>query len=77
VHDLPNQPFNQAVLKAIRIIADALEIGTVAEYVEVAEESELLQQIGISYVQGHYIAVPRSTPYTISEIGIFQKPVSD
>jgi len=77
VRDLPNQPFNQAALKAIRIIADALEIGTVAEYVEEAEESELLQQIGISYVQGHYIAVPRSTPYTISEIGIFQKPVSD
>jgi len=76
VRDLPNQPFNQAALKAILIIADALGIGIVAEYVELAEECELLQQIGISHAQGHYVAVPRSTPYTLSEIGIFQEPAA-
>ncbi len=72
VRDLPNQQFNQAAVRAIRIIADALEIGMVAEYVETAEEYGLLQQIGVSHAQGHLIARPRSVPYSHAEIGIFQ-----
>lgn len=74
VRDLPNQAFSQAALKAIRIISDTLNIGTVAEFVETREEYELLQKIGMSYAQGHYIARPRNTPYTLDEIPIFQTP---
>ncbi|GEM_PF-425268 len=69
--DLPNQAFNQAVLRAIRIMADVLNIHTVAEFVETSSEYDLLREIGISCAQGHYVAVPRSTPYKVSEIGIF------
>jgi len=71
VRDLPNQQFNQAALRAIRIIGDALEIGIVAEFVETRDEYELLQKIGISHAQGHFIAIPRSRPYGFEEIAIF------
>jgi diguanylate cyclase (GGDEF)-like protein len=72
--DLPNQEFNQAALKAIRIIADVLKVHTVAEFVETQAEFELLKEIGISCAQGHYVAVPRPTPYRISEIPILSGP---
>jgi diguanylate cyclase (GGDEF)-like protein len=73
VRDLPNQQFNQAALRAIRVIADTLEVGTVAEFVETKEEYDLLQQIGISFAQGHYIGKPRCRPYSTAEISIFQQ----
>jgi len=72
VRDLPRQQFNQAALRAIRIVADALNVRTVAEFVETKEEYELLQQIGIPYAQGHFVAQPRSTPYLLGEIAIFR-----
>lgn len=66
--DLPNQPFNQAVLRALQVIADTIEVETVAEYVETEAEFGLLTEIGINYAQGHYIAKARETPYTNSEL---------
>lgn len=69
--DLPNQAFNQAALRAICIIADVLNVKTVAEFVETKAEFDLLKQIGITYAQGHYVAKARQTPYDISEIGIY------
>ncbi|HRJ74044.1 MAG TPA: EAL domain-containing protein, partial [Terrimicrobiaceae bacterium] len=68
IRDLENQPFNQAALRAIRIITDAMEIETVAEFVETADELELVRQIGIPCAQGHFIAIPRNTPYVLDEI---------
>lgn len=70
VRDLPRHDFNQAVLRAINIIAEPLNVRTVAEFVEEAEECELLRQIGISMAQGHFIARPRSEPYRQSEIAM-------
>lgn len=70
--DLPNQEFNQAALRAIRIIADVLKVHTVAEFVETEAEFQLLQEIGISCAQGHYVAIPRQRPYDLSEIGIYK-----
>lgn len=68
VRDLPQQPFNQAVLQALQIIAKNLGISTVAEFVETVEELELLRTIGISCVQGHYIGRPRKQPYREDEL---------
>jgi EAL domain-containing protein (putative c-di-GMP-specific phosphodiesterase class I) len=68
--DLENQAFNQAALKAIRVIADELKIQTVAEFVETASEVRVLREIGISYGQGHFIGMPRQTPYQLSEIAL-------
>lgn len=66
--DLPNQAFNQAALRAIRIMADVLKVHTVAEYVETKAEFDLLHEIGISCAQGHFVAVPRDRPYHSHEI---------
>jgi EAL domain-containing protein (putative c-di-GMP-specific phosphodiesterase class I) len=68
----PNQAFNQAALRAIRIMADVLKVRTVAEFVETRSEFDLLHEIGISCVQGHYVAIPRANPYDLSEIAIFE-----
>ncbi len=70
IRDLPNQKVNQAALQAIRIIADVLDVRTIAEFVEQPEEAELLRQLGISYGQGHFIGRPRSTPYSLEELAI-------
>lgn len=72
--DLPNQVFNQAALRAIRIMADVLEVHTVAEFVETREEFDLIRSIGISCAQGHYVGAPRRTPYELSEISVLDDP---
>ncbi len=66
--DLPNQPFNQAVLEALQVIARTMRVDTVAEYVETEGEYEMLSQIGISAGQGHYIGRPRMYPYRKEEL---------
>lgn len=68
VRDLPRQPFNQAVLQALQIIAKNLDIATVAEFVETEEELDLLRSIGISCAQGHFIGRPRWKPYQETEL---------
>jgi Amt family ammonium transporter len=49
-----NDPTDEALVRGMHEIAKALKIGTVAEYVERKETSELLQNIGIDYAQGWY-----------------------
>lgn len=68
--DLPRQAFNQAVLRAINIIARSLRVKTIAEFVEEEDECGLLREIGVSMLQGHFIARPRNEPYRQSEISI-------
>lgn len=68
IEDLPNQPFNQATLKAVKLIADATGVQTVAEFVETQDEWDMLKDIGISYAQGHFIASARDTPFRQDEL---------
>ncbi len=67
IRDLPNQKFNQAVLRAIQVIAGVLNIETVAEFVETEAEYALLHEIGFSSAQGHFVGIPRETPYSAEE----------
>jgi EAL domain-containing protein (putative c-di-GMP-specific phosphodiesterase class I) len=68
IRDLPNNNFNQAILRAIREVARIRDIKTVAECVETREQYNLLGELGIDYAQGFFIGRPRSRPYTQSEI---------
>lgn len=68
VRDLPNNSFNQAILRAIREVAKIRNIKTVAECVETEEQYELLAELGIDYAQGFYIGRPRAVPYTFPEL---------
>ncbi|HEY8900067.1 MAG TPA: EAL domain-containing protein [Chthoniobacterales bacterium] len=72
IRDLPNNHFNQAILRAIREVARIRNIKTVAECVETREQYDLLGELGIDYAQGFIIGRPRATPYVASEIVIPQ-----
>lgn len=70
IRDLPDNDFNQAILRAIREVARIRDIRTVAECVETREQYDLLSKLGIDYAQGFFIGRPRSRPYSASEIKI-------
>ena len=50
---------SKIITKAIIDFAKALKIQTIAEYVEDKESLELLQEIGIDFIQGYYIGKPQ------------------
>jgi diguanylate cyclase (GGDEF) domain len=70
IRDLPNNEFNQAILRAIREVAVIRNISTVAECVETEEQFTLLGELGIDYAQGFFIGRPRGRAYRASEIAL-------
>ena len=46
------------VLDAVLTLADKLQMRTVAEGVETAEQVSFLQQRGVSFMQGYYFSKP-------------------
>ncbi len=49
---------SKIITKAIIDFASALNIKTIAEYVEDKESLELLQKLGVDFIQGYYIGKP-------------------
>jgi len=70
MRDLVNNSFNQAIIRAIREVAEIKNIRTIAEYVENQEQMDLLAELGVDYVQGFFIGKPRSRAYTSSEVSV-------
>lgn len=68
VSNLTTEPFQQALVRAIQGIADALQVDTIAEQVERREELDLLKEIGVRHAQGYLFAQPRKEPFTAAEI---------
>ena len=68
VRRLDTDPFNQAVVRAVQALAAALKIPVVAEYVESQPVFDLLTKMGVGFVQGYLTGVPRTTPYSESEL---------
>jgi len=68
MRDLVHNKFNQAIIRAIREVASIKNIKTIAEFVENQEQIDLLEDLGVDYVQGFFIGKPRSRAYTLSEI---------
>ncbi len=58
VRDLPVNPQNRALVKAITEVAHSLGKQVVAEYVESAEILAVLRELGVDYAQGFYIGRP-------------------
>jgi EAL domain-containing protein (putative c-di-GMP-specific phosphodiesterase class I) len=58
IKNLKNNERNIKIIKAIVSLAQALEIKTVAEYVEDAEIYEIVKECGIDYAQGYFIGKP-------------------
>jgi len=58
IKNLKNSERNVKIIKAIVSLAKALEIKTVAEYVEDEEIYEIVKECGIDYAQGYFIGKP-------------------
>jgi diguanylate cyclase (GGDEF)-like protein/PAS domain S-box-containing protein len=62
VRNLPNEPFNQALIRAVVDVAEALELVTVAEYVDRPDTLDLLKTLGVDCAQGYLIGKPSDIP---------------
>jgi len=60
VHRLRAAPHDTGILRAIIAMARSLNIQTIAEGIETAEEAVLLAQLGSHYGQGYHFAQPSS-----------------
>lgn len=58
IRDLPNNPDNQAFVKAMIDVASGLRKKVVAEFVEDAATLEMLQELGVDLVQGYHLDRP-------------------
>jgi len=68
VRHLDTDPFSQAVVRAVRTLASALQIPVVAEYVETETIYDLLAEMGVDHMQGYLAGVPRTTLYGDHEL---------
>jgi EAL domain-containing protein (putative c-di-GMP-specific phosphodiesterase class I) len=68
VKNLDTEPFNLAVVKAVRALAEALKVPLVAEYVEKQAVFDVLTDLGVEYAQGYLLGPPRTKPYADSEL---------
>lgn len=62
IRGIAKNPDNQAVVRALRGIAQQFDMFTVAESVETAADAEIAMQIGIDCLQGYYFAAPTTMP---------------
>ena len=62
VHDLPNNPVDQKMIKLIAEVGREAGMQTVAEYVRNAESLEILAELGVDMAQGYFVGRPTKTP---------------
>lgn len=68
IHNLSDDPYNQAILRAIQEISRFAGLQTVAEKVETESELTAAKALGVDYIQGFLLAKPRATPYSAAEV---------
>jgi len=66
ITDLPNNRDNQVLVEALVKIARQFDMFTVAEFVETAEESALVQKLGIDAMQGFYYGRSAEMPICLN-----------
>ena len=59
VRDITENPLDEAMVRSIHSIGQAMGLQTIAEFVEDAETVERLAGIGVDYVQGYHIDRPK------------------
>lgn len=65
VHDIHADADKQVITQAIIAMARALEMFTVAGYVEDHNDAEVLIDLGADCLQGYYFGAPTITPYWV------------
>jgi len=66
ITDLPNNRDNQVLVEALVMIARQFDMFTVAEFVETAEESALVQRLGVDAMQGFYYGRSAEMPICLN-----------
>ena len=59
VNGLPGNQEDAAIVEAIVSLGRSLELATIAEGVETAEQHDLLRSLGCTYAQGYFISPPK------------------
>lgn len=59
VRDVVSDPVDRAVVRAVHDMADAVGLGTIAEFVEDSAILARLEQMGVDYAQGYGVGRPR------------------
>ncbi len=58
IHDVSKQHENLAIVRSVADLASELNIGSVAEGVETAEQLGYLRELGCAAAQGYYFSSP-------------------
>jgi EAL domain-containing protein (putative c-di-GMP-specific phosphodiesterase class I) len=66
VKDITRNHVDLAMAKSIQQIAEAMQIKTIAEYVEDIETLQLLKSMGVNYGQGFYLGTPKPMETTLT-----------
>jgi len=59
VVDMVNDPIDRAMVEAIVRVGHVMKVKIIAEWVENEETLTLLKEMGVDYVQGYHLGVPR------------------
>ncbi|OUS04632.1 hypothetical protein A9Q81_05795 [Gammaproteobacteria bacterium 42_54_T18] len=59
IKHLPNEPEDQALVRAVVEVSKVFGLRTVAEFVEDDRTLKMLSQLGVDYAQGYYIDKPK------------------
>ena len=62
VRDILHNPMDALIVKSICELARARNLTVVAEYVETAEQRDMLLSLGVQYLQGWLIGKPEPLP---------------
>ena len=62
VKDIVEDPIDRELVRSINEIGHVMGKQTIAEFVENEQVFELVRDLGVDYVQGHYLGQPQSSP---------------
>ena len=60
VRDIIDDPVDLAMVEAVNKVGHVMGIKTIAEFVENDKVLERLKKMGVDYVQGYGVAIPRA-----------------
>jgi len=75
VRDIANNPIDLAMVQSIHGIARAMQIRTIAEFVESAAAVDMLRSMGVHYGQGYHLGKPLPVEQAIEQLN--QIPVDN
>jgi diguanylate cyclase (GGDEF)-like protein len=76
VRDITTDPTSYAIVKAINEVGHAMNLKTIAEYVENEGILHKLQELGVDYAQGYHLHKPEALSPLRGKENIFSLPIS-